>query len=109
MEDFVEVNFTLEQGEIIVNSAHEEQVECKVLVFDLTSKYAEVLTIGCVNDYPTILLCANDGTLNLDRSKGSKPTEINLPDYVGWDVLSASVGRYTLTVVLERKADAKQN
>lgn len=109
MEDSVEVNFVLEQGEIIVDSAYEEQVECKVLVFNLTSKYAEVLTIGCVNEYPTIVLSATDRTLNLNRSKKDQPTEIKLPDYCGWDVLSTSVGRYTLIVVLERRVDAEQN
>lgn len=103
MEELKEVSFVLEQGEIMVNHGYETPVECKVLVFDLASKYAEVLAVGSEDEYPTVLLWATDSTLNLDESKKGQPTEIKLHDYKGWDVLIASVGRYSLTVVLEKR------
>ena len=104
MKELKEVKFGLEQGEIIVNDGYETPVECKVLVFDLASKYAEVLAVGSDDECPTVLLWATDSTLKLDESKKGQPTEIKLHDYKGWDVLIASVGRYSLTVVLERKS-----
>ena len=104
MEELKEVSFVLEQGEIVVNHGYENPVECRVLVFDLASKYAEVLSVGSDDECPTVLLWATDSTLRLDESKKGQPTEIKLPEYKGWDILTASVGRYSLTVVLERKS-----
>ena len=104
MEELKEVSFVLEQGEIMVNDGYETPVECKVLVFDLASKYAEVLAVGSDDEYPTVLLWATDSTLKLDESKKGQPTEIKLPEYKGWGILTASVSRYSLTVVLERKS-----
>ena len=103
VENFKEVKFGLEQGEIIVNDGYETPVECKVIVFDIASKYAEVLAVGSDDECPTVILWATASTLKLDESKKGQPTEIKLPDYKGWDILTASVGRYSLTVVLEKR------
>lgn len=97
-----EVKCRIVPGEIVVNDGVEVPGKYKVLVFDLVSKYAEILSWGCEDNYPTIQLWADEDTLNVDELKKGYPTELKFTAHKGWRVLSASIGRYTLTVVLEK-------
>lgn len=97
-----ETNYEVIPGEIIVNSGWEVPGEYKVLSFDLHSKYSEILSWGSEDEYPFVLLWANERTLKTDEGMKNQPTEIKLKDYRGWNVLGADVGRYSLTIFLEK-------
>lgn len=92
-------------GEIVVYNGWEIPGEYKVLSFDLKSKYAEVLSWGSGDDCPSVILWANEGTLKTDKKLKNTPTKIKLKDYRGWNVLGVNVGRYTLTIFLEKRND----
>ena len=69
----------------------------KVVCIDLDTKYAEVLAIHDEDGVPGLWLDAGEDSLykNLRRKK---PTEINFPEFKGWDIRSASISKWSLTL-----------
>lgn len=106
MSQLKDLNYQVTPGEIVVNDGWEVPGEYKVISFDLKSKYAEVLSWGSDDGYPVVYLWAAERTLKTNEAMKDIPTEIKLKDYRGWDVLGTDVGRYSLTIFLEKCNDA---
>lgn len=100
-----EVAFRItEQGCIRVNAAHLHRAGPGIaaVYVDLHSKRAVVSHTGGGDDEPpSITLEADEGTLHLDETKPRESTTtFDFPEYRGWQVYGAAVGRYTLSVCL---------
>lgn len=93
------------QGAPIINegSVHRNGDNVVALEIDLSSKYCKVgATSG--GTLPGIYIDADEQSLNLDESKKVEDsTFIEFPQYEGWNVWCASIGRYTLSVCLVRE------
>lgn len=103
MQELKAIDIEVTEGEIIVNSGHEDcEFKAKRIYIDLVSKYADCLSLGnTVEGYPQLFLCAGEDTLKIDESNKNKATMVTLKDYKGWEILDCWVGRYTLTVILK--------
>lgn len=93
------------QGAVRVNNCHVEAKGDRVvaLSIDLHSKYAKVATVGESDGVPIILLGADENTLGLDISMGQVFTELQFPEYTGWEIHADRCSRYTLRVCLVRR------
>lgn len=69
---------------------------------DLQSKYCNLM--ACTNgdsDGPGVILVADKNTLYLKRGKSVEElTWIQFPEYQGWNIWCAQIGRYTLSICL---------
>ena len=69
---------------------------------DMRSKRAVLYGNG-LNDYPIILIGADEDTLNLKKGKEKELTEIAFPELRGWRIWTANISRYTLFICFTRK------
>lgn len=92
------------QGAIIVNHCRVEARGDRVvaLSIDLCSEYVCVTGVSEESGVPTIMLGADERTLNINQSRKAVSTELQFPDYAGWQVFADRTSRYTLRVCLVR-------
>ena len=91
------------QGAPGVNHAIAHEGDLAMVHVDLQSKYCEVCSWGADDDVPVVMVCANGESLKLDPGQPADAlTQISFPEYRGWQVASATAGRYTVTVVFKR-------
>lgn len=76
-----------------------------VLVVDLKSKHCGVMAHSVGDDScPAIIICANQRSLHLNEEVNSyEPTDIEFPEYKGWDIFLAEITRYTLRICLIKR------
>lgn len=98
--------FTVEQKGAVITTrpARLPYSEVQAVCIDLTSKYADVYTIGADDDgtgsVPIVHLFANERTIKLnEKVSRDAQTVLRFDDYKGWTIISATVTKYTLTVV----------
>jgi hypothetical protein len=92
------------QGAVIVNSVRVKAIgpDIVALSCDLKTKNADIGAHSESDGFPGVLL---DGAnaVHIDESRKGTLTEIRFTDFPGWEMHSASVGRYTLRVCLVSK------
>lgn len=96
----------VQTGAIFVNHALiDDNTELKLVHVDLKSKRAEVFGFfgGEGDEIPEIHLKANSETLHFDETNPQALTTIFFPEFKGWDIHTAEIGRYTLYVVFKRE------
>lgn len=92
------------QGAPIVNGGHVDRTGCVLLSIDMRSKRCDVLGWGDSAGIPLVQVFAVDESLHLmDGVPRYAPTTIEFPEFKGWTVLSADIGRYTLRVYLAKE------
>lgn len=94
------------QGAVDVNYGvvYKKARNVVALEIDLYSKYCEVTCIGTLVG-PVLGLSAGKNSMHLKKgAHRDDTTYIELPEFVGWDVWSASISKYSLFVCLTREA-----
>lgn len=92
------------QGAPRINAAlvHARGETCALLSVDLHSKYCQVLSWGG----ESVFVGASERSLHLDESQPREaPTEIAFPEFAGWRVWCADLGRYTLSLALIKETE----
>jgi hypothetical protein len=93
------------QGAVRVNQGHvfikHDDIVC--VYIDLHSKRASVNSTSS-GSIPCVHLEAVEETLHVDESKPRELlTVLKFPEYAGWDIFSAKVSRYTLSICLIKR------
>lgn len=93
------------QGAVVVDRAFVIKAGRNVLaaVIDLHSKYCIIDCTGDDNGTPTIMLCACDNSLRLDKNKNSdEPTHITLTGLIGWGIFAAETSKSSVRICLTK-------
>ncbi len=94
------------QGAPIVNSGHVREIGKNIvaLEIDLKSKYCKVShSFSESGGACGVYISATKESLRLnEKVNRTEPTAIEFIDFIGWDIFSDALGRYTLRVCLVR-------
>lgn len=92
------------QGAPIVNCGFIKEASKNIvaLEIDLKSKYCEVQSVSGGEGEPcSIFIVATRQSVSLNKNhKKYDPTEIEFTDFIGWDIFTCNLTRYTLKVCL---------
>ena len=98
---------TIQKGAPVVNAGCIEKkcLHFAKLYIDMSSKYCGIYHwFNSVDNIPKIYIQAKKESLHLSPDCGRrKETIIELPQFEGWDIIHASIGKYTLTIYLEKQ------
>jgi hypothetical protein len=93
----------IEQGAPLVNEGtfHRRGKSVVALEIDLHSKYCQVMATYSADGAPGVIIGATKRSLHLLKGMPRrKETTIEFPNFVGWYIWCASIGRYSLSVCL---------
>lgn len=101
-----EVKFVTEtDGAVIVNGGYVNARGDGVVAasFDLTTKYADVAAhTSDENDVPGIML-GDKNAIHINEDRKKVMTHIVFPQYAGWNIHCADIGRYTLSICFVKR------
>lgn len=101
--EFIPYQITL-QGAITINHCVEYIKTDEIVAFsiDTENKYGEISATGSnENNIPCMVLEAMENTTNIKKGKKLDDlTEIEFPDFAGWDVFCCSWSKYTIYVCM---------
>ena len=75
-----------------------EYKKTKVIIVDLNTKRAAVITGSNPGDIPFIALMIAEDTVYENKKAKKLSTEITFPEYKGWSILQAEVCKYCLAI-----------
>lgn len=100
------MNFRVtKQGGIILNEGCTIIAECtsvKAVCIDMKSKRGMIAGYGN-GEYPSLYLIGIEGSLKLKNGFENVETIIEFPDLKGWNIFSANVSRYTVSICFLKK------
>lgn len=99
----LKVNINI-QGQPIINYAfiHKKSDGLVAIAVDMTSKRCEIVATGSNDNVPVVCVEPTEDSLYLGDAEQSI-TEIEFPEYEGWDIWAADASKYSICLCLVKQ------